>query len=96
MALISLNYLDALNQVKKLENAAEQCEDAERAVDKVYQEVCENWSGEAAEAFKAKLTEWKTENNKIKGDIEETARLIKKVAQQIKAADEAASRAIQG
>lgn len=96
MALISINYLDAMNQVRKLNDAAEQCEDAERAVNKAYAEVCENWSGEAAEAFKLKLNEWKAENRKLKEDIRDTAQLIKRVAQQIKAADEAAARAMQG
>lgn len=96
MGLISIDYADALAQAKKLQYAAEQCEEAERAANKVYAEVCDNWSGEAAEAFKAKIDEWKTENNRIKDEISNVSQLIKTVAKQIKEADEAAARAMQG
>ena len=96
MGLISINYADALAQVKKLQNAAEQCEDAERAANKAYSEVCDNWTGEAAEAFKTKIEEWKSENSRLKEEIRDVARLIKMVAKQIKEADEAAARAMQG
>lgn len=96
MGLISINYADAMYQVKKLQNAAEQCEDAERAANKAYSEVSDNWTGEAAEAFKTKIEEWKTENNRLKEEIRDVARLIKMVAKEIKEADEAAARAMQG
>lgn len=96
MGLISINYADALAQAKKLQCAAEQCEDAERAANKVYAEVCNNWSGEAAEAFKTKIDEWKAENNRLKEEIRDVSQLIKMVAKQIKEADEAAARAMQG
>ena len=72
MGLISIDYLDAIRQANKLNNAAEQCEDAQRAANKVYTEVCENWSGEAADAFKAKIEEWK----KIKEADEAAARTM--------------------
>lgn len=96
MSLISVNYVDALAQVKKLQIAAEKCEDAERAANKAYSEVNDNWSGEAAEAFKIKIEEWKAENNRLKAEIRDVAQLIKMVAKKIKEADEAAARSMQG
>jgi len=96
MGLISIDYLDAIHQANKLSNAAQQCEDAERTVNKAYSEVCESWSGEAAEAFKTKLEAWKAENNRIKEECIEISRLIKTVAKQIKEADEAAASAMGG
>ena len=95
MGLISIDYFDAIRQANKLNNAAEQCEDAERAANKVYAEVCENWSGEAADAFKAKIEEWKKENKRVMEECRDIAQLIKMVAKQIKEADEAAARAMQ-
>lgn len=95
MGLISIDYLDAIRQANKLNNAAEQCEDAQRAANKVYTEVCENWSGEAADAFKAKIEEWKKENNRVMEECRDIAQLIKMVAKKIKEADEAAARTMQ-
>ena len=95
MGLISIDYYNTIRQANKLDNAAEQCEDAERAANKAYAEICENWGGEAAEAFKAKLEEWKRENNRLKEECRELARTIKKIAKEIKEADEAAANAIQ-
>lgn len=95
MGLISIDYLDAIRQANKLNNAAEQCENAERAASKVYAEVCENWSGEAADAFKVKIEEWKKENKRVMEECSDIAQLIKMVAKQIKEADEAAARTMQ-
>lgn len=95
MGLISIDYFDAIRQANKLKDAAEQCEDAERAANKVYAEVCENWSGEAAEAFKAKIEEWKKENRRVAEECRDIAQLIKTVAKQIKEADESAARVMQ-
>ena len=56
--------------------------------------MCENWSGEAAEAFKTKLEEWKKENQRMMEECRDIAQLIKMVAKQIKEADEAAASAM--
>lgn len=94
--MISINYEDAMRQARKLKTAANECEDAERAANNAYSQVCESWSGEAADAFKMKLEEWKRENSRLKEDIREVAELIEIVARRIKEADEALANAMQG
>lgn len=95
VGLISIDYFDAIRQANKLNYAAEQCENAERAANKAYAEVCESWSGEAADAFKVKIEEWKKENKRVMEECRDIAQLIKMVAKQIKEADEAAARTMQ-
>ena len=94
MGLISIDYYNAVRQAKKLQNAAEQCDDAVNAANKVCSEIEQNWSGEAAEAFKLKINEWKKENIQIAEELRDVAQLIKMVAKQIKEADEAAASAM--
>ena len=91
MGLISLDFIDTMLQVKKLENAANQCEDADAAVRAAYSDVCDSWEGEAAEAFKQKLKEWEKENANIERKINTIAKNIKRVAERIKEADEKAA-----
>ncbi len=91
MGFISLDYADALLQVSRLENAADQCDDAAKAVKSAYSEVCNSWEGAAAEVFKQKLKEWERENSDIEDELYTIAKRIKKVAQSIKEADERAA-----
>ena len=91
MGLISLDYADAMIQVSRLENAANQCDDADKAVKAAFNEVCEAWEGEAAEAFKQRLAEWEKENWEIEDKLYTISKQIKRVAKSIKEADEKAA-----
>lgn len=95
MSLINLDYADAMLRVKQLENAAAQCDDAESYVRKALQISSSDFEGEFYTAFVDKINEWSAKNKKIGQELRETAALVRKVANEIKAADEAAARAAQ-
>lgn len=88
---ISIDYASAILQAKKLENVAEECSEILQTIEKQLSSIEGVWEGAAADAYKAKLNEYKQQNIKIQSEIRNTANSIKQVAKAIKEADEAAA-----
>lgn len=94
--LISIDYVSTLAQASKLEGIAEECAQIITKLDKQLASIESSWEGEASEAFKAKLNEYRTQNIKLQNEMRQTASTIKQVAKMIKEADEAAAAASGG
>lgn len=87
--MISLDYLSAMNQAKKLDNVAEEYSSIISDIQRQLSEIEESWQGEASEALKNKLTEYLEKAKKTRSEINNTATKIRRVAQAIKDADDA-------
>ena len=92
MGLISLEYIEVLLRAGQLESAARQCDNADAAVNKILA-ASGDFAGEYYQAFYTKVQEWARENRRIATELRSTATLIKKVAEEIKDADESVASA---
>ena len=90
--MISIDYSNAIRQANKLNEAANECNEIIRSLKTISDSLKGFWDGEAANAFIEKLSESQKENARIKSEINDTALLIKNVANAIKRADEEAAR----
>lgn len=88
---ISIDYASAILQAKKLENVADEYSEILQNIEKQLSAIEGMWEGSAADAYKAKLNEYKRQNLKLQTEIKNTANSIKQVAKIIKDADEAAA-----
>ncbi len=88
---ISIDYASAILQAKKLENVADECSEILQNIEKQLSAIEGVWEGSAADAYRAKLNEYKQQNLKLQTEIKNTADSIKQVAKIIRDADEAAA-----
>lgn len=91
---ISIDYAAAILKAKNLENAAEECAEISQKITKQLSYIEGVWEGAASDAFKQKLTEYQTENQKTQSELRSVARDIRIAAEAIKQADEAAASVI--
>lgn len=89
--MISIDYANAIHQADKLIEIADDCSKIINSLNISADGLKNYWDGEAANAFIGKLDESRSEIIKIKNEINDTAALIKKVADAIKRADEEAA-----
>lgn len=90
--MISIDYANAIRQANKLNEIADECSEIINSLKTITDKLKDYWDGEAANAFIEKLIESQKQNAKIKSEINDTAQLIKNVANAIKRADEEAAR----
>jgi uncharacterized protein YukE len=88
---ISIDYVANLKQAMELEFVADGCNRCIQELDRQMAILDAAWDGDASEAFKAKIAEYRAKNIKTQDEIRNTATAIRKVVAAIKEADEAAA-----
>lgn len=89
---ISINYDKALTQADRLNEAREKCESQIRTLNGIKQQLSENWNGESGNAMIEKCDEWLKDNQWIVGELEEIEKSIRDTVENIREADEEASK----
>ncbi len=83
MAFIQIDFNNAEAQAKKLDQAAAECQDAIRAIQKEYAKLEHSWQGDSGDAMKEKLSETLTKLIKTKAQLEQIAANIRSVAKSL-------------
>lgn len=82
---MAINYTRCINQANKLETMAYEYQRLYNSLNSMADNSASYWQGEANEAFRAEMAEWKKEAVSIKEEMESLSYLIKRVARQIRA-----------
>lgn len=87
MGLIRINYNQAIKEVNRLKTTANLCQNNNSLVDRLINAVPSYWQGESAKEFINELNEWKRENNAISTEISNLSSTVRRVANDIRAAE---------
>lgn len=90
MAMIRINYTQAIREANRLKTVANDCQTANTQIDRLIRAVPVQWQGDAANAFTDKLNEWKRENNSIISEANNLSNTVRRVANEIRAAEQRA------
>lgn len=96
MATIKLNYNGAIRESNRLKTVAAQCQDNNVLIDRLIRNAETYWQGESARAFIDELNQWKRENKSISTEANNLSRTVRKVANEIRAAERRAAEAMKG
>lgn len=96
MGLIRIDYNEAIREANRLKTIANDCQNANVLVDRLINAIPSYWQGDAANAFKDKLQDWKRENNSIKTEANNLSSTIRRVANEIREAERRAIAAMKG
>lgn len=96
MATIKLNYNGAIRESNRLKTVATQCQDSNALIDRLIRNVETYWQGESARAFIDELNQWKRENNSISTEANNLSQTVRRVANDIRAAERRAAAAMKG
>lgn len=94
MGTISLDYEKVMVEVARLKTIANELNTLNRNAQNTLKDMSSYWEGDAAREFLAVNEKWRKEMKSIEKEAAELAKLIKKVADEIKEAEERASAAI--
>jgi len=94
MATISLNYEKVMGEVNRLKTVVSELQKAQADAKNAVNNMGSYWEGQAAGAFSTATQKWCAEMKSIEAEADALARLIKKVADDIRAAEQRALDAI--
>lgn len=94
MGTISLDYEKVMVEVARLKTIANELNTLNRNAQNTLKDMSSYWEGDAAREFLAVNEKWRKEMKSIEKEAAELAKLIKKVADEIKEAEERAYAAI--
>lgn len=94
MALINVDYEEAINQVGKLRRTVQNCGNIVTTTRKQIDALPSAWQGEGATAMAERMTAWLSELQAIQADINDMASRIKNAAEAMKNADDASAQSI--
>ena len=92
--MIRIDYDEAIREANRLRQIASKCQESERLINGLLQEMPSYWQGEAAQKFAEKLEQWKQENSLIYSETEQLSKVIQRVANEIRIAEQRAIEAI--
>ena len=87
MGMIRIDYSEAIGEANRLISVANDCHSNNSKIDSLIKLIPTYWQGESANAFIDELQQWKKENDSIRTEANELAYTIKKVADEIRAAE---------
>jgi WXG100 family type VII secretion target len=93
---ISLNHASVMREVRRLQTLAGDLNSLQTNARNALNDMNTYWEGTAANEFAAKNETWRREIQSIERELNSLADLIKKVADEIQAAEERAKAAITG
>lgn len=94
MGTISLDYEKVMAEVARLKTIANELNTLNTKAQNTLKDMNSYWEGAAAREFLAVIEKWRKEMKSIEKEAAELAKLIKKAADEIKAAEERTSAAI--
>ena len=94
MATISLDYTKVIGEVNRLKTIANELSTLQINAQNALKDMNSYWEGTAANEFSTENEKWRKEMKSIEKEISDLANLIKKVADEIKEAEERAKAAI--
>ena len=96
MATISLDYTKVMGEVTRLNTIASELSTLQTNAQNALKDMNSYWEGAAAKEFAAANEKWRKEMKSVEKEITDLAKLIKKVADDIKEAEARAKAAITG
>ncbi|MDR0271803.1 MAG: WXG100 family type VII secretion target [Clostridiales bacterium] len=87
MPAIRLNHEQVIREAARLGNIATDLQHAQTTVRNVLNEMSSYWEGAAANSFTAANAEWQRETSLIESEINDLAVQIKRIADDIQAAE---------
>ncbi len=96
MAYIKMNYPNTVAKAQSIKSLAEEVGRVSDRLRGIVDDSAQYWRGEAADSYRNECYELETEIKNLKRKMETLADAIIKVAETIKAADEAAQRNTSG
>ena len=94
MATISLDYAKVIVEINRLKTISNELHTLQTNVQNAMNDMNSYWEGAAAKEFLAVSDNWRKEVKSIEVEILDIANLIRKVADEIKLAEERATAAI--
>lgn len=92
--MIRIDYAKAIREANRLQTTANECQTMCSLIDTLLRDMPAYWEGDSEKQFEAELAQWKRETLSIKTELSSLSKTVKKVANDIKEAEERAIAAI--
>ena len=93
---ISIDYAQLMAQAKRLEEAADTCDEGTVRLRSRINDISGYWKGEAADAMYLKLVELYKQNIALQQELRDAAAQVRHTAESIKQKDDSAAASIRG